>query len=73
MIRLDVQEYCHNCLDFEADVQAPEKQYIDDLTRFINNMDSNIRISDAIVRCAHRNRCAAIKRYLEKEKEKKNE
>lgn len=25
MIKLDVQEYCHGCANFEADVKEPEK------------------------------------------------
>lgn len=27
MIKLDVQEYCHGCANFTADVKEPEKYY----------------------------------------------
>lgn len=62
MIKLDIREYCHNCLDFEADVERGQKclMHRDDAGTMIHQ-------TDTIVRCEHRNRCKAIKRYLEKE------
>ena len=27
MIKLDIQEYCHGCANFTADVKEPEKYY----------------------------------------------
>lgn len=56
MVRLDIQEYCHECMDFQPDVERPVKMH---------NGDEVIQ-SDTIVRCENRGRCAAIKRYLEK-------
>lgn len=55
MITVDVAEYCSTCMDFEPDVQLPEKLYT-------NNEE--IVISDTIIRCSHRNRCKNIERYL---------
>lgn len=57
MIRLEVEEYCHNCLDFDADVTAPQRVRMTDDVEFV--------FSDTIVRCAYRKRCAGIRRYLE--------
>ena len=54
MIRIDVEEYCHNCRDFSADVTITTR-----------NIDRN-EWSDTIVRCEHRNRCAGLVRYLER-------
>lgn len=65
MIRLEVQEYCHNCLDFDADVVNPEKT-ITILHDYYGEPVEHIDISDTIVRCKYRNRCEAIKRYLKK-------
>ena len=56
MITLLVEDYCQHCPDFEADVQ---KQYFDDFYNTVN-VDTNIK-------CIHRNKCAHIKNYLEKE------
>ena len=63
MIKLDIQDYCHGCLDFEADVEKGRKTLVGyDCLGY-----EEAFISDTVVRCAHRNRCKAIKRYLEKE------
>lgn len=40
MIKLDVQEYCHGCANFTADVKEPEKYYagfdiIENLVRYL--------------------------------------
>lgn len=55
MIRLNVEDYCHNCLDFSPDVIKAERIIIGDETSY----------SDTIVQCEYRKRCQAIKRYLE--------
>lgn len=51
MIRIDVEGYCHNCLDFEADVTKPGR-----------NTDNTW--SDTVVQCKYRKRCSGIRRYL---------
>lgn len=52
MIRIDVEEYCHACLDFEPDVIKP-----------LRNIETNTW-SDTVVQCKYRKRCAGIRRYL---------
>lgn len=49
MITLEVADYCSACMDFDPDVQRPQKAY--GLT---------------VIRCANRNRCKNIERYLRK-------
>ena len=61
MIKLDIQDYCHDCLEFEADVERGQKCLMYSMA------DTMVHQTDTIVRCKHRNRCKAIKRYLEKE------
>lgn len=47
MIKLDVQEYCHGCANFTADVKEPEKYHADfDI----------IEMTDTLVRCERRHR-----------------
>ena len=53
MIRVEVEDYCSECMDFEPDVKKPQK------------MDEII-ISDTVIRCKNRKRCEYIKRYLER-------
>lgn len=48
MIKLDVQEYCHGCANFTADVKEPEKYYA--------GLDI-IEMTDTLVRCEHRKLC----------------
>lgn len=56
MIILDVEKYCHECPEFEADVCSSP----------IYNNDTHIETRHTIY-CKHCNRCRAIKRHLEKE------
>ncbi len=49
MIKLDVQEYCHGCANFTADVKEPEKCY----TGF-----DIVEITDTLVRCEPRANCS---------------
>lgn len=55
MIKLNVEEYCHQCLDFTPDVIRSSRE---------NNDDDQTQ-SDMLVQCKYRKRCANIKRYLE--------
>lgn len=57
MIKLDVEEYCHPCLDFIPDVTNPIRSLSED--------GKDILQSDTIIQCKHRKRCSNIKRYLE--------
>lgn len=55
MIRLSVEEYCHQCMDFVPDVTEPERAFAG---------GGEIIQTDTIVQCEHRRRCEAIKKYL---------
>lgn len=57
-IKLDVQEYCHGCANFTADVKEPEKYYA--------GFDI-IEMTDTLVRCEHRKLCENLVRYLRKQ------
>ena len=43
MITIDVAEYCSACMDFDPDVQLPQKAY---------GMSEEIVISDTVIRCS---------------------
>lgn len=45
MITIDVAEYCSACMDFDPDVQRPQKAY---------GMSEEIVISDTVIRCSNR-------------------
>ena len=62
MIRIEVQEYCSECCDFEPDVTRPVKMV--GYTPFADAID--ITQTDTIVRCKYAKRCENIKRYLER-------
>lgn len=64
-IRLEVKEYCADCLDFEADVTKPER------TVLYGGGEAMMVQSDTVIRCKYARKCEAIKRYLEKQKEGK--
>lgn len=56
MIRLEVQPYCQECLDFEADVDKAE---------LISDGSVRRLQSDTIVRYERRRRCESIRKFLE--------
>lgn len=61
MICLEVEPYCDDCQGFDADVIRPERTYA----------DNEVVMSNTIVRCKYRNRCRAIKKYLERQAKSK--
>lgn len=56
MIRIDVEDYCHECLDFSPSMTRASRIFSD-------NME--VTMTDTIVQCEHRKRCANIQRFLE--------
>ena len=62
MIKIEVEDYCHNCLDFQADVTKPERMYHEDI--------EVVQIGDTVVRCEYRKRCAGIERHLKQHMKK---
>ena len=56
MIRLVVEDYCQECLDFSPDLIKPERTRTE---------DGQLSYTDTIVQCKYHKRCSAIKRYLE--------
>lgn len=61
MIYLNIQNYCHECPDFEAEV----------LKQDTVDFHMGQELHDTMISCANRNRCYEIKKYLES-KETKN-
>lgn len=63
MIKLEVGEYCNDCLDFTADVEK---------TRFTGDDFFGEEVTsfcETVIRCKNRNRCRALLRYLERKNE----
>ena len=56
-IKIEVQPYCMECLDFEADVTKPNKVY---------TIDGEVVLGDTIVRCEYARRCENIMKYFER-------
>ena len=57
MIRVDVQEYCHECTGFEPDTERPIRMF---------SGDNCVVQTDTVIRCEYRGRCESIRRYLER-------
>lgn len=53
MIRLNVEEYCQSCLDFNPDVIPPTR-----------SSDDENELTNTIIQCKYRKRCAGIERHL---------
>lgn len=64
MIELQVADYCHNCPEFEADVQLPRRRLYPDGELAV--------IGDTIVCCKHRTRCYSIHTRIRREMESMN-
>ena len=64
-INLKVEEYCHNCPDFE-----PVKNTIHTSVLDLNHMTNSHEKRDVYnttIECKHKKRCAAQMRYLQKQ------
>lgn len=62
MIKLDVEEYCQECLDFCPDVIKPER---------VIAPGTDACYTDTIIKCKHRKRCSSIMRFLENQAKEK--
>lgn len=58
MIRVEVEPYCQQCLDFEPDVTKPERCMFE---------GEEFVFTDTVIHCKHRKRCASIVRFLERQ------
>ena len=56
MIRVEVEGYCQECLDFTPDVTKPER---------IRTEGGPLIYTDTTIHCKYHKRCAGIKRFLE--------
>lgn len=65
-IRIDIQEYCSACRDFEADITKPEVKYYHTGLEFVTKQ------TDTVIRCKYAKRCENIKRFLEKQAAKED-
>lgn len=62
MIRLEVEDYCQDCLQFTADVKPPEKLYgMNEM-----GMESMVIQSDTVVHCQYRKQCRRLMEYLKR-------
>lgn len=55
MIRIDVEEYCHQCQDFHPDVIPASKVTIG---------NDEVILTDTLVKCEFRKRCSSMMRFL---------
>lgn len=60
MIRIDVEDYCHACMDFSPAVIKPTREVV----HSFGHTEPIVIQSDTIVQCEYRKRCDAIKKYL---------
>ena len=71
MIRLEVEPYCQECQDFEADVERPECNLF-----FGTDPDGKkielLTCSDTVIRCKYRNRCRRLSEYLKRQTGEEN-
>lgn len=55
-IVLEVEDYCQTCMDFTASVKPPHKEPHD--------WEPGYYLTDTVVQCKNRSRCASIFRHL---------
>lgn len=58
MIKLEVEEYCHECPRFEADVENPMVIY--------NPFGEEAFVGDTFIRCINREKCKTLFKYANK-------
>lgn len=62
MIKLNVEEYCQDCPDFEAEVEKATVEVHD-----FDFMSCGIKtVTDTVIKCANCEKCDKIRQYLAK-------
>ena len=70
MFKLEVEEYCTDCPEFEVDLEKDTYHYTDNMS-FTNE---TVYICNKTIRCKYAKRCKSMIRFLrKKEKEAKDE
>lgn len=64
MIKLDVNQYCQNCTEFEPEITQRPDQF--NCCGFDDSGGSYL-YGDTIIECEHRRRCEALYNYLKGE------
>lgn len=68
MIRLSIEDYCHNCPEFEVEVERS------DMTLHGHNMMTGDPVVETqinrTIRCKHKERCRAIANHISEKKNK---
>ena len=67
MIIVSVEEYCHNCPEFETDTMMSCMKNID-----VENQSSHILVTTTI-ECKHKEKCRAIYEYIKNSKGQEKE
>lgn len=67
MIILDVQPYCSECPDFEADVSKNFGVGLVTCNIYSSELEVVTEKRETTIRCKYRKRCEALKRFLMKE------
>ena len=62
MIKLEVEQYCHNCIDF-VPVAYPSSLVA----------NGEYVCTDHVIRCQHHDKCLSKYKYIKAEMEKKDE
>lgn len=60
MIRLEVKDYCHNCPEFQPDVEHPHA---------LRTGHGDVILSDTVIRCERTDICEIIYKRAKKEAE----
>lgn len=68
MISLLVKDYCHDCPEFEADVEK-----LNFVTNDLCRYDTENILTNTHIGCKHRVRCAGMVEYLKEQAKKSKE
>ena len=66
MITLNVDDYCNNCNEFDADV---EKDIV--VLQYNDKNLNQVRKCNTTITCKHRFRCQSIRGYLDSQKKRR--
>lgn len=72
MIKLVVDPFCHDCLEFEADIQRPD-EIVFRGTDPSGEIVELVRDGDTIILCEYRKRCRKLVEYLRTKNNEKGE
>ena len=73
MIKLEVEDYCQECPDFDAEIVKVDKSYADHCYGFNGVKYATVHLHDTTISCKNKRKCAVIEECIKQRMAKEND